>query len=914
MGVVYRAWNLRLKRVEAVKVISEQFARDTSFRRRFERETEIAAGLDHPHVVTIYDCGEGPGGELFIAMRYVEGTSLERMIRDGGSLDPDLATELSCQIASALDAAHASGLVHRDIKPANVLVAGIDGSTGAGSNDVEDPQAYLTDFGLAKRLSSRTALTSAGLMVGTVDYMAPEQAQGRMVDARADVYALGATLFRALTGQVPFPRDTEVAKLMAKLSDAPPRASEVAPALSAAWDSVLARALSQDPADRQGSAGQLGAEARAVLEPVGAPPLPTDIGPGAMLGDCLLDELIGEGGMGVVYRGKQIKLDRAVAVKVMSMELAGDPAFRSQFERECRIAASIDHPNVVPIYSAGEASGRLYVAMAYIAGGSLSDALYSRGPLDPARAVEVIEQIAAALDTAHSCDLVHRDIKPGNVLIDERTGRVLLTDFGIAKALTDEELTDSRVLGSARYMAPERSRGTISDEIPADVYSLGCMLWDLLAGTERPDLRAADETPSALAEVVERAMATEPTARYRSAGELARAARAALATGGPRVRESETAHAPRQPFAPEPLSRGLSARVLSLCEHAAARVEDTTLKDELHAIANGLRMPLRMGAAGGSSSQRDELLAALPPDLLASMTTSEETANAEAFLLLAAGPQGTDLDRVRGVLLDELASHGGSSVNSVCALLGDDPAEHAETALGLERMLAWRIAAVVPVGIGLALAAESELITQESIGRLDDADPELERALGARGLRAAEELRQAGELSVPGLRRRLRELSGVRELGVEISGLGQRADALKAGLALDALEQLSYRAASVSFVRDEVEALRFDPQLHVLSLVQALERCVREDIELPEELRWRLNQLVTGQSPGRRLGIADQASRAELATAARAERRRWKAFENGGRGSPSARRIAGVVARSLQLIAHESEQAGYGVG
>ena len=901
MGVVYRAWNLRLKRVEAVKVISAQFARDVSFRQRFERETEIAANLDHPHIVTIYDCGEGPDGELFIAMRYVEGTTLERLIHDDKRLTPALVTGLISQIASALDLAHANGLVHRDIKPANILIAGQNNEGG---------EAYLTDFGLAKRLSSQTALTSAGLIVGTIDYMAPEQVQGLPLDLRADVYALGATLFRALTGEVPFPRETDVARMMAKLRDRPPRASQIAPALPGAWDAVLARALSQDPAERQRSAGQLAAEARAALAPAAPTLLSRDIAPGAVLGECLLEELIGEGGMGVVYRGVQLKLDRPVAVKVMSNELAHDPAFRSQFERECKIAASIDHPNVVPIYSAGEAAGRLYVVMAYVGGGTVSDALFTRGPLDPARAIEVIEQIAAALDAAHARGLVHRDIKPGNVLIDERTGRVLLSDFGIAKALTDQELTDSRMLGSARYMAPERTRATILSEIPADVYSLGCMLWDLLAGTERPDLQTVPGVSRALAEVVARATDAEPTARYPSAGHLARAARDALVTGAA-VGGMQTGEMPREPFAPKPLSSGLSVRVLSLCEHAAMRMDDVDLRGELHAVADRLRAPLALTVLGGTNGDRAALVTAVGVDQLGPVViaqSDERPQRTEALLIVMPAPQTADLNRVTGELVDELAPYNCSSVDSVCALVARDPAEQAEAAIALQSALDWRVAAVVPVSSRLAEAARSELITQELIERLGAPDAEPERVLGERGVRAAEELRQAGELTVAGLRRRLRELSGMRELVLEITGLGQRADALKAARALDMLEQLSYRGAEAGFLRDEVEALRFNPQMHVVALVRALERCVREQIDLPEDLRQRLDRLVTGLSPGRRLGVGDHASPSELTAAARAERRRWKAYENGNHGSLAARRIAEVVARSLQLIARESEQ------
>jgi len=197
-------------------------------------------------------------------------------------------------------------------------------------------------------------------------------------------------------------------------------------------------------------------------------------------------------------------------------------------------------------------------------------------------------------------------------------------------------------------------------------------------------------------------------------------------------------------------------------------------------------------------------------------------------------------------------------------------------------------------------------------GPTEAAQPELEKLIGAEGIRAALDLAGAGELTVTGLRRRLRELSGLRDLTLEIGGLQQRADALKAARALSALEDLSFRDPALAFLRDEVEVLRFEPRAHVIALVRALERVVREKIDLPAELVSSLDQLVTGHTPGLRLGIGDAASDQELAEAARAQRRTWKAFENGSHGSPAARRVAEVVARSLQLIAR-AEQAGSGV-
>ena len=255
MGVVYRATHLALNRVVALKLIAPELAEDPEFRQRFKRESETAASLDHPNVVPIYTAGE-EDGLLYVTMRFVEGTDLREMIAQRGRLDPREAARIVSQIASALDAAHGRGLVHRDIKPANVL---IDGAQGAA-------HAYLTDFGLTKRASSQTGLTKTGMMVGTLDYIAPEQLQGATVDARADVYALGCVLYEALTGQVPYPRDSEPAKMWAHMGEPPPTPSGVAPNLSAPFDEVVARAMAKDPDDRFLSAGDLGRATVAAAE------------------------------------------------------------------------------------------------------------------------------------------------------------------------------------------------------------------------------------------------------------------------------------------------------------------------------------------------------------------------------------------------------------------------------------------------------------------------------------------------------------------------------------------------------------------------------------------------------------------------------------------------------------------------
>jgi hypothetical protein len=254
MGVVYRARQLRPPRTVALKVVAPELANDPAFRERFLHESEIAAAIEHPNVVPVYEVGE-QDGSLYIAMRHVEGSDLRATIAREGKLGPGRAASIVAQVAAALDAAHARGLVHRDVKPANVLLA----------HDGEDEHAYLTDFGLAKQLAARGA-TKTGMFAGTADYAAPEQIEGRQVDARTDVYAAGGLLYHALTGEVPYPADSDVAKMWAHVKSDPPVPSAVDPALPPGLDAVVERAMAKRPEDRYPSAGDLGRAALAAAQ------------------------------------------------------------------------------------------------------------------------------------------------------------------------------------------------------------------------------------------------------------------------------------------------------------------------------------------------------------------------------------------------------------------------------------------------------------------------------------------------------------------------------------------------------------------------------------------------------------------------------------------------------------------------
>ena len=280
-----------------------------------------------------------------------------------------------------------------------------------------------------------------------------------------------------------------------------------------------------------------------------------DLTTGTVFAGYQIDGVAGEGGMGVVYRATEIALQRPVALKLIAADFAGDRKFRERFQRESMLAASIDHPNVIPVYEAGEVDGELYIAMRFVDGTDLLHAVTREGALEPARAVRIVSQVAAALDAAHRRGLVHRDVKPGNVLLtgegDEE--HAYLTDFGLVKTLTGDipgTTTAGHFVGTLDYSSPEAIQGQDADA-RSDVYSLACVLYFTLTRTS-PFLRDSNvgtmfahvnepppnlleenqKLPPALGAVVEKALSKNPDERHQTAGEFARAAQEALAAGG----------------------------------------------------------------------------------------------------------------------------------------------------------------------------------------------------------------------------------------------------------------------------------------------------------------------------------------------------------------------------------------------
>ncbi|MFD4442684.1 serine/threonine-protein kinase [Nocardia sp. NPDC058519] len=242
MGTVYLGKHPSLPRMDALKVLSAELSRDPEFRARFEREANLAAGLDHPNIVSVYNRGD-EHNQLWIAMQYVEGTdAAAELARDPHAMTPLRALRITTEVGKGLDYAHRRGLLHRDVKPANFLLS--------TSTDDDEERIFLTDFGVAKSTDDATELTQTGSFLATIAYAPPEQLSGATLDHRADIYSLACAFYKLLTGQNPYPAAQPAMVMMGHLHEPPPQATRIRPGLPHAIDHIFARAMAKNPAER----------------------------------------------------------------------------------------------------------------------------------------------------------------------------------------------------------------------------------------------------------------------------------------------------------------------------------------------------------------------------------------------------------------------------------------------------------------------------------------------------------------------------------------------------------------------------------------------------------------------------------------------------------------------------------------
>jgi len=423
-------------------------------RRRCLRRAETLAALDHPGLCTLYEARETGDGGILLVFAWSDGETLaERLAR--GPLKPAVAADLAARIAAGLTCAHGAGLIHGALEPSGLLV------TPSGEAKILD----LAGTGFGERTVVDQPAAAAGL--------SPEQHRGAPADARSDVWAVGALLYEMVTGRRPSAR-AQAVPLRALRPDAPEELERIA-----------ARALELHPSGRYASAEELRRDLRS-LASTGSfstpePPAAARTATQERVAHYRILERLGGGGMGVVYRAEDTRLGRQVALKLLPPELARDPIAKARFLQEARAASAVEHPNLCTLYEAGEAEdGRLYLAMPCYDGETLRARL-ERGPLPAAEAVDVARQVALGLARAHRQKIVHRDVKPANLMLT-RDGVVKILDFGIAKLTGDTRLTRAgAAVGTLGYMAPEQARGAVVDH-RADLWALGVVLYEMLGG------------------------------------------------------------------------------------------------------------------------------------------------------------------------------------------------------------------------------------------------------------------------------------------------------------------------------------------------------------------------------------------------------------------------------------------------
>jgi serine/threonine protein kinase/tetratricopeptide (TPR) repeat protein len=543
MGAVYKARDHELDRLVALKVIRPELAGHPDILRRFKQELILARQVTHKNVVRIFDLGSADGRK-FITMDYIEGRDLKSILVERGKLPPDEVVPIFQQICRGLEAAHVEGVVHRDLKPQNVML------DDAG-------RVWLMDFGLARSMEL-AGMTRTGVLMGTPDYMSPEQARAEKVDARSDLFSLGIIVYEMLIGQLPFQAETLMAKLLQRVQQRAKPVAEIDSSIPAPLSAVVAKCLEPNVAKRYQSVREILddlSRSMQATEIAGATPTAAAIsaeasvismealGPGAQFGPRYrIDSEIGEGGMGKVYKAYDSDLDRTVALKLIRPELARDSSSLLRFKQELLLASRISHRNILRIHDLGDVGGVKFISMAYIQGMDLHELIAKMGKLQTERVVNIAKQLAGALEAAHAEGVVHRDLKPRNVLITVED-HVYVSDFGLAKSLDAETTAMTRageVLGTPRYMSPEQAESKAADH-RSDLYSLGVILYEMSTGevpftgesslqvmfqhvqqTPKDPRLLNPETPEYLASIILKCLEKDPALRYQSATELLR--------------------------------------------------------------------------------------------------------------------------------------------------------------------------------------------------------------------------------------------------------------------------------------------------------------------------------------------------------------------------------------------------------
>ena len=530
MGAVYKALDTELDRPVALKIIRPELSSQSELVLRFKNELILARQITHRNVVRIYDISVSEGCK-FITMEFVDGGDLFHLIKQRGKLPVPEALPIFRQALLGLQAAHHEGVVHRDLKPHNIMVD----SQG---------RACLMDFGIASSAET-SGMTVAGALIGTPHYMAPEQVLGGKAEARSDLFAMGVIFFEMLSGDLPYRGAGGLKSLIQRTKEAAPSLRSIDPDIPEYISGIVARCLEIDLDLRYSSAGEILADldAQKVSRP-GAENLhfPTGafcalpLAPGSAFGSRYRIECrLGQGGMGTVYKAWDLELDRPVALKLVRPELSTKPASFEKLKQEILLASSISHRHILRIHDLGDVDGLKFISMAFVDGPDLSKVLRADGPLPASRAVFFAIQLCEALQAAHAEGVVHRDLKPQNILIDKEN-HACITDFGVAVSLAAEGAPE--FLGTPEYMAPEQVEGKPPDS-RADLYSFGLILYQMVTGAlpfgsdtvmqtlfqrvtqlpRHPKL-INPELPDDLVALILKCLEKDPDLRYQTAAEI----------------------------------------------------------------------------------------------------------------------------------------------------------------------------------------------------------------------------------------------------------------------------------------------------------------------------------------------------------------------------------------------------------
>ena len=542
MGAVYRARRTLLGDEVAIKIIRADKAGDVALD-RFLRESRACARLRHPHIVSILDFNADKAEHPFLVMELLNGPSLKDEIESHGLLPLAEVQDIVPQLCSALQFAHDLGFVHRDLKPANVVA----------HEFAPGQRVYkVVDFGVANiRDSNQTRLTGPHEFIGTIAYAAPEQLSGTIVDARADIYSLGAMIFEMLTGRPPFDAPTPLAIVDCHLNSPVPRAADFVSDLPAWVDLALGRALAKAPEERWQRATDLGA----TFAPGSSTTTTTVILGGgvhsALLTTYELGERVGPGRLGSdVYKGRHRALGHPVAIRILRRDVRRDwDTARARFLREAQ-TLQVSHPSVIHVRDFGQEGDLVYLVTDYIEGPSLRELMTAIGPLPWPRLQRLLRHLTDAARALHRRKGLMCGVSPDilRVAIEEDGERLMISSSGIWQSqdlLASLHEQTLRGLGLAdaevRYVAPELLTGRCAD-VRSDIFTMGVLAYEMATGSlpydapsmpallgtmlagRPPDPRAMQPTlPDTGAGALLRALRPAPEDRFQTADEFAAA-------------------------------------------------------------------------------------------------------------------------------------------------------------------------------------------------------------------------------------------------------------------------------------------------------------------------------------------------------------------------------------------------------